>query len=173
MARNNGKQAKETVEKAPKQRRWIRAVAAILLCAIGFLLARAPLFRETTVIVDAGGCRLVTDVVDSGEDDAQGYVILFHGLAANKKIMSYLARGFALQGLRVFVPDLPGHGRTQGPFSFERAESCGDANSAWATCEHLIRRMDELQRRRCAASSDRRLCGTMEWRDGSTRNVGG
>ena len=105
----------------------MRAVAAILLCAVGFLLARAPLFRETTVVVDAGGCRLVTDVVDAGEDDAQGYVILFHGLAANKKIMSFIARGFALQGLRVFVPDLPGHGRTQGPFSFERAESCGDS----------------------------------------------
>ena len=102
-------------------------MAAILLCGIGFLLARAPLFRETTVIVDAGGCRLVTDVVDAGEDDAQGYVILFHGLAANKKIMSFLAHGFALEGLRVFVPDLPGHGRTQGPFSFERAETCGDS----------------------------------------------
>jgi pimeloyl-ACP methyl ester carboxylesterase len=98
-----------------------------LLCGIGFLLARAPLFRETTVLVDAGGCRLVTDVVDEGEDDAQGYVILFHGLAANKKIMSFIAHGFALQGLRVFVPDLPGHGRTQGPFSYERAETCGDA----------------------------------------------
>jgi pimeloyl-ACP methyl ester carboxylesterase len=130
LARNSGRQEKaaaNSAERAPKQRRWIRAVAAILLCAVGFLLARAPLFRETTVIVDAGGCRLVTDVVDAGEDDAQGYVILFHGLAANKKIMSFLAQGFALAGLRTFVPDLPGHGRTQGPFSFERAESCGDA----------------------------------------------
>jgi pimeloyl-ACP methyl ester carboxylesterase len=114
-------------EKSPKQRSWLRAVAAILLCGIGFLLARVPLFRETTVIVDAGGCRLLTDVVDAGEDDAQGYVILFHGLAANKKIMSFVARGFALEGLRVFVPDLPGHGRTEGPFSFERAETCGDS----------------------------------------------
>jgi pimeloyl-ACP methyl ester carboxylesterase len=102
-------------------------VAAILLCGMGFLLARAPLFRETTVIVDAGGCRLVTDVVDAGQDDVQGYVILFHGLAANKKIMSFVAHGFALQGLRVFVPDLPGHGRTQGPLYFERAETCGDS----------------------------------------------
>jgi pimeloyl-ACP methyl ester carboxylesterase len=127
LARNSGRQEKAPAEKAPKQRRWIRAVAAILLCAVGFLLARAPLFRETTVIVDAGGCRMVTDVVDAGEDDAQGYVILFHGLAANKKIMSFVAQGFALQGLRVFVPDLPGHGRTQGPFSYERAEKCGDA----------------------------------------------
>lgn len=102
-------------------------MAAILLCAVGFLLARAPLFRETTVIVDAGGCRMMTDVIDAGEDDAQGYVILFHGLGANKKIMSFVAQGFALQGLRVFVPDLPGHGRTPGPFSYERAETCGDS----------------------------------------------
>ena len=34
--------------------------------------------------------------------------MLFHGLSANKKIMAYLARGFASQNLRVFVPDLPG-----------------------------------------------------------------
>jgi pimeloyl-ACP methyl ester carboxylesterase len=127
LARNAGRPEKESAEKAPKQRRWLRAVAAILLCGIGFFFARAPLFRETTVIVDAGGCRLVTDVIDAGEDDAQGYVILFHGLAANKKIMSFIAHGFALQGLRVFVPDLPGHGRTQGPFSFERAETCGES----------------------------------------------
>jgi pimeloyl-ACP methyl ester carboxylesterase len=84
-------------------------------------------YREITVMVNAGGCRLVTDVIDRGNDDARGFVVLFHGLAANKKIMAYLARGFANQNLRVFVPDLPGHGRTAGPFSFERAESCAAA----------------------------------------------
>jgi pimeloyl-ACP methyl ester carboxylesterase len=78
-------------------------------------------------MVNSGGCRLVTDVIDQGNDDARGFVVLFHGLAANKKIMAYLARGFANQNLRVFVPDLPGHGRTAGPFSFERAESCATA----------------------------------------------
>ncbi len=58
----------------------------------------------------------------------QGSVILFHGLAANKKIMSFIgARVCAAEGLRVFVPDLPGHGRTQGPFSYERAETCSDS----------------------------------------------
>jgi alpha-beta hydrolase superfamily lysophospholipase len=84
-------------------------------------------YRETTVIVDAGGCRMVTDIVDSGSDATQGSVVLLHGLAANKKIMSYLAYGFAQQNLRVFVPDLPGHGRTQGPFSFVLAETCVDS----------------------------------------------
>src|SRR6202048_417643 len=108
-------------------RRGVRAALGIVLCVVGLVLARATPYRETTAIIGAGGCRLVTDIIDQGNDDARGYVVLLHGLAANKKIMSYLARGFADQNLRVFVPDLPGHGRTEGPFSFERAESCAAA----------------------------------------------
>jgi pimeloyl-ACP methyl ester carboxylesterase len=110
--------------KAP---RAIRAAVGVLLCVAGFILARAAPYRETTVIVDAGGCRMVTDVVDLGEDATQGSVVLLHGLAANKKIMFYLAQALALQNLRVFVPDLPGHGRTQGPFSFSRASACTES----------------------------------------------
>ena len=110
-----------------KARGAVRAVSGVLLCVIGFVLARATPFREATVIVDAGGCRMVTDIVDAGEDETRGSVVLLHGLAANKKIMSYLARGFALLNLRVFVPDMPGHGRTLGPFSYARADSCSDS----------------------------------------------
>src|ERR1700732_2514355 len=110
-----------------KWRKGTRAAVGVVLCVVGFLLARAMPYRETTIMIDAGGCRLVTDVIDQGNNDVRGYVVLFHGLAANKKTMAHLARGFANQDLRVFVPDLPGHGRTQGPFSFERAESCADA----------------------------------------------
>lgn len=110
-----------------KSPRAIRAILGVLLCVAGFILARNTPVRQTTVIVDAGGCRMVTDVVDAGEDATQGSVVLLHGLAANKKIMSYLAQAIALQGLRVFVPDLPGHGRTQGPFSFSRSEACTES----------------------------------------------
>jgi len=110
-----------------KWRKGLRAALGIVLCVFGVLMARATPYRETTVMIGAGGCRLVTDVIDSGKDDVRGYVVLLHGLAANKKIMAHLARGFAGQNLRVFVPDLPGHGRTPGPFSFERAESCAEA----------------------------------------------
>jgi pimeloyl-ACP methyl ester carboxylesterase len=110
-----------------KWRKGLRAASGVALCIAGFALAWATPYRETTVIIGAGGCRLVTDVIDQGNDDVRGYVVLFHGLAANKKIMSYLAHGFASENLRVFVPDLPGHGRTPGPFSFERAESCAES----------------------------------------------
>jgi pimeloyl-ACP methyl ester carboxylesterase len=105
----------------------VRALVGILLCVAGFILARATPYRQATVVVDAGGCRMVTDIVDLGSDTPQGSVVLLHGLAANKKIMSYLAYAFAQQNLRVFVPDLPGHGRTQDPFSFARAETCADS----------------------------------------------
>jgi pimeloyl-ACP methyl ester carboxylesterase len=105
----------------------VRAIVSVLLCVGGFLLARATAYRQATVVIDAGGCRMVTDIVDLGSDTPQGSVVLLHGLAANKKIMSYLAYGFAQQNLRVFVPDLPGHGHTPGPFSFARAETCADS----------------------------------------------
>jgi pimeloyl-ACP methyl ester carboxylesterase len=109
-----------------KWRKGTRAALGFALCVVGFLAARAEPYRENTTMIGAGGCRLVTDVFDKGNDDVRGYVVLFHGLAANKKIMAHLARGFAGQNLRVFVPDLPGHGRTQGSFSFERAETCAE-----------------------------------------------
>jgi len=115
--------------RAMRAPRILRPFSGVLLCVIGFAIAWPPgtHFRKTTVIVDAGGCRLVTDVVDRGEDETQGSVLLFHGLAANKKIMSYIAQGFALQNLRVFVPYLSGHGRTPGPFTFARSAACADA----------------------------------------------
>jgi len=110
-----------------KSRGAIRAVAGVLLCALGLWLALPTPYRERTYIFDAKGCRLETTIVEKQAGGGQGSVLLFHGISANKKIMSYLARGFAEQGLRVYVPDLPGHGRTPGPFSPARAEQCSEA----------------------------------------------
>src|SRR5258708_1791798 len=110
-----------------KSRQAMRALAGVLLCGAGLWLALPSPYRERTFLIDAGGCRLETTIVEKQEGGSQGSVLLFHGISANKKIMSYLARGFAEQGLRVYVPDLPGHGRTPGPFSPARAEQCGEA----------------------------------------------
>jgi pimeloyl-ACP methyl ester carboxylesterase len=104
----------------------LRAALGVLLCVIGFLLSRASHSRQVAVRIDAGGCHMVANVLDNGDDHVRGYVVLLHGLAANKEIMSYLARSFASQNLRVFVPDLPGHGRTPGPFSPDRAQACSE-----------------------------------------------
>jgi pimeloyl-ACP methyl ester carboxylesterase len=114
-----------------KSKKGLRAAAGAGLCGVGLWLALTVPYRPHTYRIDAGGCRMVTDIVEpSGGVPAggmpQGYVVLLHGLSANKRIMSYLAMGFASQGLRVFVPDLPGHGRTDGPFSYERSEQCSE-----------------------------------------------
>ncbi len=109
-----------------KANKTIRALAGAGLCGLGLWLALAVPYQSHTFRIDAGGCRLVTDIVEPAGGTPQGYVVLLHGLSANKRIMSYIAAGFAAQGLRVFVPDLPGHGRTDGPFSYERSNQCSE-----------------------------------------------
>src|SRR5712692_1138806 len=125
-----------------RARGGIRLGVGAALCVVGFVLAKGTGYRETTVAFDAGGCHLVTDIIDKGEDETQGAVVLLHGLSANKKIMEHLAQGFAEENLRVFVPDLPGHGRTPGPFSFARAETCGES----LVRELIARRVIDPQR---------------------------
>ncbi len=125
-----------------KARGGIRLGGGAALCVVGFVLAKGTAYRETTVAFDAGGCHLVTDIIDKGEDETQGSVVLLHGVSANKKIMEHLAQGFAEENLRVFVPDLPGHGHTPGPFSFARAETCGES----LVRELIARRVIDPQR---------------------------
>jgi alpha-beta hydrolase superfamily lysophospholipase len=123
----------------PQKNKFVlQAAIALVLILAGVLISLPRPYHEKTYLIEAGGCRLETTVFEaaprtSGQTASEspnststGTLILFHGLAANRKIMNYLAEGFALKGLRVFVPDLPGHGRTAGPFSAERAEQCGE-----------------------------------------------
>src|SRR5260370_7798344 len=110
-----------------KSRQAMRALAGILLSGLGLWLALPTPDRERTYIFKAEGCRLETTIVEKQIGGGQGSVLLFHGISANKKIMLYFARGFAEQGLRAYVPDLPGHGRTPGSFPPARADQCGEA----------------------------------------------
>ena len=114
------------MKKGSRTKQTIRGVVGVSLCAVGIFLCISVPTRQHTFRIDAGGCRLVTDIVEPASGEPQGYVVLLHGLAANKRVMSYITEGFAEQKLRVFVPDLPGHGRTEGPFSFDRAEQCSE-----------------------------------------------
>ena len=110
-----------------KSRKIARALAGIFLVAAGFWLAFPKPYLERTYLIPAGGCRLETTIFEKKDGPSQGTVVLFPGLAANKKIVSFLAGGFAEQNLRVFVPDLPGHGHSPGPFSPLRAQDCAEA----------------------------------------------
>jgi pimeloyl-ACP methyl ester carboxylesterase len=110
-----------------KSRKTVRALAGILLIAAGFWLAFPKTYLQRTYLIPAGGCRLETTIFEKKDATPQGTVLLFPGLVANKKVMAFLAGGFAEQNLRVFVPDLPGHGHSPGPFSPAHAEDCGEA----------------------------------------------
>lgn len=84
-------------------------------------------YTERRYVVDAAACRmnlLMVTRAGSNEQESPGQVVLLHGLSANNVIMQYLARAFANLGLRVYLPDLPGHGRSPGPFTPESAQSC-------------------------------------------------
>jgi dienelactone hydrolase len=109
-----------------KSTKTARAVAGILLCAAGFWLAFPKSYRERTYLIPAGGCQLETTVIEKKDGASQGTVLLLPGLVANKRVMAFLAHGFAEQSLRVFVPDLPGHGHSPGPFSPPRAQQCAE-----------------------------------------------
>jgi pimeloyl-ACP methyl ester carboxylesterase len=106
------------------------AIAGIALVAFGatteFLTSRR--YTEQHVVANAGTCKIDVTVLEgtgAPVGPEVGTVVLFHGLAANKMVMRYLARAFAEQGLRVYIPDLPGHGRSAGPFTPDQAEACG------------------------------------------------
>ena len=107
--------------------RKTRAIAGVLLLGAGFLLTSRKPYREKTYLIPSGGCKLETAIFDKGDARPQGTVVLFPGLVANKKVMAFLAGGFAELNLRVYVPDLPGHGHSPGPFSPQRAEDCAEA----------------------------------------------
>ena len=111
-----------------KKEVW-QALAGILCLIVGALLAvyAGRGYTQHRYIVDAAACRMDLVVMNRADLLASpdtGSVVLFHGLSANKVIMEYLARAFAQAGLRAFIPDLPGHGRSPGPFTPEQAESC-------------------------------------------------
>lgn len=114
-----------------KAKKTLRAILGAGLCGLGLWMALGVPYHSHTFRIGAGGCRLVTDIVEPAGGVLpgglpRGYVVLLHGLSANKRIMSYFIAGFASEGLRVFVPDLPGHGRSDGPFSYERSEQCSE-----------------------------------------------
>ena len=110
-----------------KRAHGLFAGCGVLLLAAGAALSwwASRGYSEKQYVVDAGTCRLELTMLEKSSTMPEAdSVVLFHGLAANRKIMENLARVFAEMGVRVFVPDLPGHGGSKGPFTPQRAEEC-------------------------------------------------
>jgi pimeloyl-ACP methyl ester carboxylesterase len=120
-----------------KKKLWL-ALLGITLLALGFFLLNFEPYRPLKVISSQASCRMAVDVVEPITGSPQGFAILFHGVAANRRIMSYIAQDLANQSFRVFVPDSPGHGKTPGPFSPLHASDCGEALVSELIDRHAI-----------------------------------
>ena len=112
-----------------KRKSLWQALAGVALLVVGglWVLVSSRGYTEKHVVAAAGACRVDMNIVEkrgNTPDANSGAVVLFHGLAANKLIMSYLARSLAELGVLVYVPDLPGHGRTTGPFAAQNTQDC-------------------------------------------------
>jgi pimeloyl-ACP methyl ester carboxylesterase len=118
-------------------RMWMFALAivgAILLSFGAQWIRRAQLPQHEIVLTDRG-CHTPATVMDPPPGvTAVGAAIVLHGLAANRRVMTYLGSDFAGHGFRTYLIDLPGHGDNTDSFSFSRAEQC-----ATVAVESLIR----------------------------------
>ena len=111
-------------------KRWpavLAAIGAVLIACSACALLRWSL-PEQHLLINQDGCRTPVTVLDPpGNQNPLASVVLFHGLAANSRLMTYLGTVFARAGWRVYLPDLPGHGKNTDRFTFARAQQCADS----------------------------------------------
>jgi pimeloyl-ACP methyl ester carboxylesterase len=107
--------------------------AICLLLGVAWI-RRAELPRKDFVL-DAGICRVpLTEYDPPAGVSPAGSAVVFHGLSANRRVMTYLSEDFAGHGLRTYALDLPGHGDNRERFTFPGVQQC-----ATAAVETLIR----------------------------------
>jgi len=111
-----------------KIRQIILAIVGVVFLALGSLWIRVAELPKQELWLDAGGCHTPMTVLDPPADvKPAGSVVLLHGLAANRRLMMYLAEDFGGHGFRAYAIDLPGHGESRDAFSFAHAQDCAAA----------------------------------------------
>jgi pimeloyl-ACP methyl ester carboxylesterase len=115
-------------ERPMKLWQLILAIIGVVFLALGSRWIRVAELPKQEIWLDAGGCQTPMTVLDPPVDvKPAGSVVLLHGLAANRRLMMYLAEDFAGHGFRAYAIDLPGHGDSRDAFSFARAQDCATA----------------------------------------------
>lgn len=111
-----------------KRSEIVLALIGPLLILIGARWIRAADLPKQETWLGAGGCHTPVTILEPPSDvKPAGSVILLHGLAANRRLMMYLAEDFAGHGFRAYAIDLPGHGDSKDAFSFAHAHQCAMA----------------------------------------------
>lgn len=100
--------------------------AMLLSASAGWISNHAP--PTATFFLEENGCHTPITIFEASDGrPALADAFVIHGLAANRLIMQRISSELAANHFRVYVPDLPGHGRNSDPFSFARAEECAAA----------------------------------------------
>ena len=111
----------------------IAIAGALILGLSAWAIHRTELPRKDSIVI-AGDCHMPVTIVEPSKTP-RGTALVFHGLAADRRIMQTLGDYLAVNDrLTVYLFDLPGHGDNTDPFSFARADGC-----ARITVESLIR----------------------------------
>ncbi|MGH9791041.1 MAG: alpha/beta hydrolase [Candidatus Acidiferrales bacterium] len=108
-------------------KRWeaIAAGGGLLLLASALFLSPRTHHRVSEGVLETGNCRAHFTEYEHVPATQTGTAIIFHGLAANRKLMTPVANWMMGAHLRkAFTVDMPGHGDSAEAFSFERAEQC-------------------------------------------------
>jgi pimeloyl-ACP methyl ester carboxylesterase len=104
------------------------AIGGAICVLLGTAWIRRAELPRRDFVLDAGGCRVpITEYEPPADVSPAGSGVVFHGLSANRRVMTYLSEDFAGHGLRTYALDLPGHGDSREPFTFPRAQLCAEA----------------------------------------------
>lgn len=101
------------------------ALGLVLVAGGGIVAARFRPIERRVVLPDA--CHTPARVLEPAPNASGGTVVMFHGLSASAAVMEPIGQSLAEAGWRVYLLDLPGHGRSRERFSYANAETCAAA----------------------------------------------
>lgn len=107
-----------------RRRDVLLALAGMSLLSAGAMLSRRGDIPARQTVIATGDCRLPVTILEPRRKPPEAFAVVLHGFSANRRAMDSYGEQLASLGIRVFLPDLPGHGENTQPFSFPRAESC-------------------------------------------------
>ncbi len=108
-----------------RPRRLLRVWAGLLLLAAGAIGLWQTRPHERAITLD-DACHTPVLVIEPGSGRGDRVAVVFHGLAASEAIMQPLGQSLAAAGWRVYLLDLPGHGRSLERFSYGRVDRCAE-----------------------------------------------
>ena len=108
------------------RKRMLAALGALFL-GVGALVHLVVARPERNTVFLAGSCEVPATIIEPAARGGNVTAIVFHGLSANRRLMTTLGQSLAWSDLRVILVDLPGHGDNSDAFSIERCEECAGA----------------------------------------------